>query len=81
MRPQPPLFCDHCSYLALAMLSREPLCLSCLLTAIKNSVDPYLVYKIRPLRLDPPEIKGLVKREPQPDFALAANISKSHILH
>ncbi|MCP4604092.1 MAG: hypothetical protein GY847_26815 [Proteobacteria bacterium] len=61
IKSKPPLSCNKCSFLALAVLDEVPLCLSCLIEAVKMSADPYFIYKIEPLELEPCELKGLAK--------------------
>jgi hypothetical protein len=56
-----PIFCEHCRVLALANLESVPLCPNCLMTALKESRDPYILGKITPLFVSHNGLKGLVK--------------------
>jgi hypothetical protein len=56
-----PIFCEHCRVLALANLESVPLCPKCLMTALKESQDPYIICKITPLFVSHSGLKGLVK--------------------
>ena len=46
---QPPIFCDHCSSLALSELDVSYLCRRCLMDALKDSDDSNLLKRISPL--------------------------------
>ena len=59
----PPMFCDNCSLLALAVLDGAPLCLDCLLDELKNSTDSNPISKVQPLNLIPVDLKE-VRRNP-----------------
>lgn len=54
---QSPIFCDHCSLLALAELDGAPLCAECLLDEIKKTDDPKLLLKIHPLLVRAPRFE------------------------
>ena len=47
----PPIFCDQCATLALAMLDGAPLCAKCLMAEVECKDAP-LVNRIEPLRFD-----------------------------
>jgi len=53
----PPMFCDNCSYLAMAVLEGAPLCMGCLMEELKSSSNPSLVNEVKPLDLDPIDFK------------------------
>lgn len=50
-RSQPPIFCDDCASLALAMLDDAPLCAKCLRESLGKAVNPCDT-RIEPLELD-----------------------------
>jgi len=56
---QPPIFCDHCPTLALAMLDIAPLCEKCLKTAVDQSTDSGIFEQIKPLVFRPPVHTGV----------------------
>jgi hypothetical protein len=72
-----PVFCEHCRVLALANLESVPLCPSCLMTALKESRDPYLIGKITPLFSSHHGLKGLVKSRTSKAVAVPKILSNS----
>ena len=50
---RPPVFCDYCPVLAVALLDRAPVCEWCLFAAVAREGPAKLVSRIEPLRLAP----------------------------
>jgi hypothetical protein len=56
-----PILCAKCKSLALAFFDGEPMCPHCLTASVSSSKDPFAIGRIRPLKADICNLKGLVK--------------------
>lgn len=51
---EPPIFCNHCPLLALALLDGEPVCAECLAAEVAHEGVEALCVRVEPLRLKKP---------------------------